>query len=72
MNLKQTKHPMTAFDKEASLSGMGANVIWNGPFDSTALPKGKGSSSGITGIIMNNDKPECKGGSIMQRIRNKY
>ena len=72
MNLKETKHPMTPFDKEASLSGVGANAIWNGPLDSTALPKGKGSSSGKNGIIMNNDKPEYKGGSIMQRIRNKY
>lgn len=57
MNLNTKKHPMTKGDREASQSGVGANALWNGPYNSTGLPKGKGSSSGKDGIILNNDKP---------------
>jgi hypothetical protein len=39
MNLNAKKHPMSVHDREAKLSGVGANAIWNGPFDTTALPK---------------------------------
>jgi len=72
MKLTTRKHPMTVNDKEAALSGVGANALWNGPFDSTALPKGKGSSNGKDGIILNNAKPEYKGGPITQRAKARY
>jgi hypothetical protein len=49
MNLNAKKHPMTVLDKEAKLSGVGANAVWAGPFDTTSFPKGKGSSSGKDG-----------------------
>ena len=72
MNLNITKHPMTTNDKEAALSGVGANALWNGPFDTTALPKGKGSSSGKNGIIFNNIKPTYQSGPITQRAKGKF
>jgi hypothetical protein len=72
MNLNARKHPMTAFDREAKLSGVGANALWNGPFDTTALPKCKGSSSGKDGIILNNAKPTCDPRPITQRAKGKY
>ena len=72
MNLNIKKHPITRDDREASLSGVGANALWNGPFDTTALPKGKGSSSGKDGIIFNNIKPIYKAGPITQRAKNKF
>jgi len=56
MNLNTTKHPMSIHDKEAKMSGVGANALWNGPFDTTALPKGRGSSAGKDGIVFNNIK----------------
>lgn len=71
MNLDAKKHPITPYDKEASLSGMGANAIWNGPFDTTALPKGMGSSSGKDGIVFNNIKPQYNGMPITQKAKPK-
>ena len=72
MNLNIKKHPITRDDKEASLSGVGANALWNGPFDTTALPKGKGYSAGKDGIILNNIKPIYKGSPITQRAQGKF
>jgi hypothetical protein len=72
MKLNAVKHPMTAFDKEAALSGVGANAIWDGPLDTTALPKGKGSSSGKDGIILNNIKPEYNPQPITQKAKPKF
>lgn len=72
MNLNATKHPITKNDREAAMSGVGANALWNGPFDTTALPKGKGSSSGKDGIIFNNAKPVCDPRAITQRAKGKY
>lgn len=72
MNLNAKKHPMTVLDREAKLSGVGANAVWNGPFDTTALPKGRGSSSGKDGIILNNAKPVCDPRAITQRTKSKY
>jgi len=69
MNLDIKKHPITREDKEASLQGVGANALWNGPFDTTALPKGSGSSSGKDGIIFNNIKPQYDGRPITQRAK---
>ena len=71
MNIKAKVHPMTPFDNEAKLSGMGASAIWDGPFDSTAFPKGKGSSSGKDGIKLRFDMPTYKGGPITQRAKGK-
>lgn len=72
MNLKIKKHPMDIHDKTAADSGVGANALWNGPFNTGSLPKGKGSSSGISGIILNNAKPYCKPGPITQRAKGKF
>lgn len=71
MNLDTRKHPITRDDKEAALAGVGANALWNGPFDTTALPKGKGGSNGITGIILNNIKPNYNGMPITQKAKAK-
>lgn len=72
MNLDIKKHPRSIHDKEAKTSGVGANALWAGPYDSTGLPKGKGSSSGITGIILNNDKPSYSYGPITQKAKGKF
>jgi hypothetical protein len=72
MNLKAKLHPVTEFDKEAKMSGVGANALWNGPLDTTAYPKGKGSSSGIKGIILNNDKPTYNPEPITQKAKGRF
>jgi len=72
MNLDVRKHPMTRDDKEAALAGVGANALWNGPFDTTALPKGKGDSAGKDGMIFNNIKPHYNGAPITQRAKPKF
>jgi hypothetical protein len=72
MNINAKLHPLTEFDKEASRQGVGANALWNGPLDTTAFPKGKGSSSGIKGIIFNNDKPMYQAAPITQRAKKRF
>lgn len=72
MNINAKVHPMTSFDVEAKRSGLGANALWNGPLDTTAFPKGKGSSSGKDGIILNNDKPMACGCPITQKAKGRY
>jgi hypothetical protein len=59
-------------DKKAVEQGVGSNVLWNGPFNTGSLPKGQGSSSGITGIILNNDKPLYNGMPITQKAKPKF
>jgi hypothetical protein len=71
MNIKATKHPTTPFDKEARMSGVGANALWDGPFNSTAYPKGKGSSSGKDGIKLRFDEPMYHPGPITQRAKSR-
>jgi hypothetical protein len=72
MDLITKRHPMSVHDKEAKMSGVGANALWNGPFDTTGLPKGKGLSSGKDGIILNNAKPVCDPRAITQRAKGRY
>jgi hypothetical protein len=72
MNLNIKKHPITRDDKEAALAGVGANALWAGPFNTTALPKGMGSSSGKDGMIFNNIKPEYNGQPITQKAKPKF
>jgi hypothetical protein len=72
MNLNTKVHPMTRDDKEAALAGVGANALWNGPFDTTALPKGNGSSSGKDGIIFNNIKPQYNAMPITEKAKPKF
>ena len=72
MNLDLKKHPRSIQDKEAKTSGVGANALWAGPYDSTGLPKGKGSSSGISGIILNNAKPTYSAGPITQKAKGRF
>ena len=69
MNINAKKHPMSSYDKEAALNGVGANAIWNGPLDTTAYPKGKGYSAGKNGLKLRFDDPSCEGGSIIQRVK---
>ena len=49
----------TRFKKEVGTGrkDLGDNVYWDGPFDTSGMPKGEGSSSGKNGIILNNIKP---------------
>lgn len=72
MNLNIKKHPMDFHDKTAANSGVGANALWNGPFNTDSLPKGKGSSSGKNGIIFNNDKPTYSFGAITQKAKGRF
>ena len=72
MNVNIKKHPMDSHDKLAADSGVGANALWNGPFNTDSLPKGKGSSSGKYGIIFNNDKPTCLAGPITSRAKSRF
>lgn len=72
MKVNIIKHPMDSHDKAASDSGVGANALWNGPFNTDSLPKGKGSSSGKNGIILNNDKPTYLAGPITSRAKARF
>ena len=72
MKVNINKHPNDIHDKTAAQSGVGANALWNGPFNTDSLPKGQGSSSGITGVILNNDKPTYDGRPITQRAKPKF
>ena len=72
MNINAIKHPEVPLDKEGKLSGLGANAIWNGPWDSTGYPKGKGSSSGKNGIKLRFDDPVCKPGPITMKAKGRY
>jgi len=71
MNVNAKTHPMTPFDKEANMSGVGANALWDGPFDTTGYPKGKGSSSGKNGIKLRFDEPTYNAQPITQRAKMK-
>ncbi len=72
MNIKSTTHPLFPIDKEAGMSGVGANAIWNGPFDSTGYPKGQGYSAGKNGIKLRfADCKEPMGSPITQRVKSK-
>lgn len=72
MNLNIRKHPMDSHDKMAAESGVGANALWNGPFNTDSLPKGRGSSSGKNGIILNNDKPQYNALPITEKAKGKF
>jgi len=72
MNINAKKHPLVAFDKEASMQGLGANALWNGPLDTTAYPKSKGSSSGKDGIKLRFDDPVYKPGPITMKAKGRY
>jgi hypothetical protein len=69
MNIKEKVHPVTPFDKEAKMSGVGANALWDGPLDTTGYPKGKGSSSGANGIKLRFDMPVYNAGPITQKVK---
>lgn len=72
MDLNVKKHPMNIFDREARLSGVGANALWAGPFNTTGFPKGKGLSSGKNGMILNNVKPVCDPRPITQKAKGRF
>jgi hypothetical protein len=69
MNINAKKHPVVAFDKEAAMSGVGANALWNGPLDTTAYPKAPGYSAGKDGIKLRFDEPTCSPEPITQRAK---
>jgi len=72
MNIKAKKHPVTEFDNEAKMAGVGANALWNGPLDTTAYSKGKGDSAGITGIKLRFDMPTSSYMPITQRAKGRF
>lgn len=72
MDINTKKHPKNALDREGKLSGLGADAVWAGPWDSTGYPKGKGSSSGKNGIILNNIKPEYSGLPITEKAKGRF
>jgi hypothetical protein len=72
MNIYEKKHPMHPLDREAKMSGVGANAIWDGPLDTTGYPKGKGSSSGKNGIKLRFDQPTYVPGPITMKAKGKY
>jgi hypothetical protein len=59
MDIRAKKHPMYPLDREAKMSGVGANAIWDGPLDTTGYPKGQGYSGGKNGIKLRFDDPDC-------------
>jgi len=69
MNMNFKKNPISIHDREARLSGVGANALWDGPFDSTGLPKGPGNSAGKDGIKLKFDQPICSPEPITQRAK---
>lgn len=69
MNINAKKHPVSSFDKEAAMSGVGANAIWAGPLDTTAYPKGSGYSAGKDGIRLRFDQPSCSDEPITQKAK---
>jgi hypothetical protein len=69
MNINAKKHPISAFDKEAAMSGVGANAIWSGPLDTTAYPKGPGYSAGKDGIKLRFDQPIYSNEPITQKAK---
>lgn len=72
MNINARRHPVQPLDKEGKMSGLGADAVWAGPFDSTAYPKGKGSSSGITGMKLRFADSNCKPGIITQKAKGRF
>lgn len=48
---------------------VGENAVWDGPLDLTGFPKGKGSSSGITGMEVSKDMPVYKAGPITMKAK---
>jgi hypothetical protein len=69
MNIIAKKHPVSAFDKEAAMSGVGANAIWTGPLDTTAYPKSPGYSAGKDGIKLRFDQPSYNPEPITQKAK---
>jgi hypothetical protein len=72
MKILDKTHYITPLDKEAQLSGMGANALWNGPLDTTAYPKGKGYSAGKNGIKLRFDQPTYSVGPITQKAKGRF
>lgn len=50
---------------------VGENAVWDGPLDLTSFPKGKGSSSGITGMEVSKNMPVYKAGPITMKAEGK-
>lgn len=72
MNINAKLHPVTSFDREAKMAGVGANALWNGPLDTTAYSKGKGDSAGKNGVKLRFDMPKYMAGPITQRAKGRF
>jgi hypothetical protein len=72
MRLNRKDREGNFYSTKEALGRVGENILWNGPFDTTGLPKGKGSSSGKDGMIFNNDKPTYKAGPITTRAKARF
>ena len=60
------------YGKGADSKQLGNQVLWDGPLNTSGMPKGKGRSSGIKGIILNLDKLSASPLPITQRAKGKY
>ena len=50
---------------------VGENAVWDGPLDLSSFPKGKGSSSGITGMEVSKYPCSYSDAPITQRAKGK-
>jgi hypothetical protein len=55
-------------DKKSNGS-TGANAIWDGPLSEAGRPKGKGSSSGITGMKISQAPVHYSAGPITKKAK---
>jgi hypothetical protein len=69
MDIRAKKHPMHPLDREAKMSGVGANAIWDGPLDTTGYPKMPGYSAGKDGVKLRFDDAKYEAGPITQKAK---
>lgn len=60
------------YGKGADSKQLGIQALWDGPLNTSGMPKGKGRSSGIRGIILDLDKGQYKPGPITQKAKGRF
>jgi len=60
------------YGKGARSKELGIQALWDGPLNTSGMPKGKGRSSGSKGMILNLDKLSASPLPITQRAKGKY
>jgi len=70
--LQPQKTLNTIYGKGAGSKELGIQALWDGPLNTSGMPKGKGRSSGIRGIILDLDKGEYKAGPITQKAKGRF